>query len=185
MRAVARTIGKIISILLLAIGIIIALGAFLVFLGGGNVTKTLIVAFVALFVISIAVALDKYLTRNGNSEEKSIDNWEEIFHLIEKAGGIKLPGFKGLTSQERKKVRINWLAFIFGPIYYLSKGMWKKTITYGLLMSLFILLIKYIALHYFGKNDIRLSGVAFGAIWGVLANIDYYKIKVLGEDKWI
>lgn len=113
------------------------------------------------------------------------EKWKKVFSLIEKAGGVKMPKIKDLTPSERIKARLNFWAFFFGPIYYLIKRMWKKAITYFGLIILFFLVFDYITITYFHRSDINIPGVAVGIIWAVLANIDYYKIKVLGEDKWI
>ncbi len=119
-----------------------------------------------------------------NAEEYP-EKWREIFSLIERAGGPKLPNLKELNSSERFKVRMNWWAFFFGPIYYLIKGMWRKTITYIILMACVIYLVDFAAVHFFNKADFNLPGVGFGVIWAMLANPDYYKIKVLKQNKWI
>ena len=120
-------------------------------------------------------------TQNSNLPKK----WNEVFSLIDKAGGVKMTNLKELSFSERIKARMNWWAFFFGPIYYLIKGMWKKAITYFGLIIAFFSAVDYIAITFFQQNDLNIPGVAVGVIWGMLANIDYYKIKVLNEDKWI
>ncbi len=120
-----------------------------------------------------------------NSDTELPEKWIKVFSLIDKAGGVKMPNIKDLTPSERIKARLNFWAFFFGPIYYLIKNMWKKAITYFGLIILFIVAFDYIAITYFHKDDINIPGVAVGIIWAMLANVDYYKVKVLGEDKWI
>ncbi len=55
------------------------------------------------------------------------DKWKQRFSAIHHAGGIKMPKFKELPAEERRKAfSFNFLAFFFGPIYYAIKGMWKR-----------------------------------------------------------
>jgi len=65
----------------------------------------------------------------SNELESISDSWKIKFELIEKAGGVKLPNAKNLPFGERMKVRFNVWGFLFGPFYYLVKGMWKKAVT--------------------------------------------------------
>ena len=58
------------------------------------------------------------------------ESWKVKFHLLEKAGGVKLSKFKELSFSERMKVNFNLIAFFLGPIYYAVKGMWKKGIIF-------------------------------------------------------
>jgi Protein of unknown function (DUF2628) len=113
------------------------------------------------------------------------EKWHLVFSLIDKAGGIKMPDFKELTPSERIKARMNFWALFFGPIYYLIKGMWKKTVVYMVLMVLFLLLLHYLAFVFFQIEDLDVPGVAMGIVWAALANVDYYKIKVLKQNTWI
>ena len=106
--------------------------------------------------------------------------WKETFQLIDRAGGVKLPKLRELSSSDRRRIQFNWLAFLFGPFYYLTKGMWRKAITYSAII--FALIFALLAL---GLKSSAGFGVAFGIIWAMLANISYYKIKVLGQNPWL
>lgn len=53
-------------------------------------------------------------------------SWREKFSLIGKAGGAKLPKIRSLTFTETSKISFNVWDWLFGPLYYLRKGMWKR-----------------------------------------------------------
>ncbi len=53
------------------------------------------------------------------------DGWKRTFHLLVKAGGPRLPNLQALSGGERFKVSFNILGFLFGPFYYLAKGVEK------------------------------------------------------------
>ena len=112
------------------------------------------------------------------------DTWKTKFMLMEKAGGVKMPQHKALSTGERMKISFNVLAFLFGPFYYLAKGMWKKAITL-FVVSVAIVVILEIALEMAGLGRFGKAltyGVA--AVYAVRANIDYYKKMVLGQNGW-
>ncbi len=55
------------------------------------------------------------------------EKWKDRFKAIAHAGGVKFPNLKDLPKNERRKAfSFNVLAFLFGPVYYIAKGMWKK-----------------------------------------------------------
>lgn len=118
-----------------------------------------------------------------NSESEVIsDSWKEKFELLEKAGGVKMPNIKNLPFGERMKIVFNIWAFLFGPIYYLVKGIWKKAISLFGVSVLIIVILELIC------KEIGISGTitnfVAGAIFATRANIDYYKKIKLGDDGW-
>lgn len=113
------------------------------------------------------------------------EGWQRIFSLIDKAGGVKKPHLKELTVLERIKSSVSLWAYLFGPLYYLFLGMWKKAITYTVIIVALILLIPVIADVIFSSPNFDVSKITFGIFWMILAKTDYYKLKVLKQDKWI
>ncbi len=112
------------------------------------------------------------------------DKWKLKLHAIDKAGGPKLPQIKTLSSAERRRVSFNILAFLFGPIYYAWKGMWKKGLSLLAACFLAILVIATIMeLVGWGRFADAL-GYGASAIFAVRANIDYYKKMVLNLNGW-
>ncbi len=115
------------------------------------------------------------------------DVWKKRFALIERAGGLKMTRFKDLSFGERMRCNFNLLAGLFGPIYYATKGMWKRGLTYvGLGLAGIIMLETLITLAGFGHV---LDGVHYTGAWiglfGYQANRDYYKKIVLGDNRWL
>lgn len=112
------------------------------------------------------------------------ESWKTKFRLIEKAGGVKQPNFKALAFGERMKIAFNILGFLFGPIYYIVKGMWKKGL--ALFAACFVaVFVVALVLELMGLGRLANAvGYAAAAIFAVRANIDYYKKMVLGENGW-
>lgn len=109
--------------------------------------------------------------------------WQKKFAVIEKAGGPSWANLRKLPFRERSKVSFNILAFLFGPLYYLTKGMWKKAIVLTLvgIIALVALSLLFSALDI----DIKMPEGAVVAAWfGSRANFDYYKKMVLGDNGW-
>jgi len=103
--------------------------------------------------------------------------WKRRFHLIKGAGGIDNAGF-GAT-------RFNVLAFLFGSIYYLLKGMWRKAISLlGLTLAIGIACNIVLLLTNLPDKLSYVTGLATATIYGLRANADYYKKMVLGENGW-
>jgi Protein of unknown function (DUF2628) len=124
-------------------------------------------------------------TNRWEIESLSVSNsWKQKFRLMEKAGGPKQLNLKSLAPGERVKIGFNIIAFLFGPFYYLTKGMWKKA------LSLFgVCLVGIVAvgvvLELIGLGRVA-NALGYGAagVFAVRANIDYYKKMVLGENGW-
>jgi hypothetical protein len=196
MKAVGYFVLKAIAIILVVNGAIFLLGAFIGYAREGNFQASAIRFFIAIaslvfgtliskFAISLrGEELQDFSTGENQYEREFPKKWANVFFLIDKAGGVKMPFLKEMSRQERSKVRMNWGAFILGPFYYLALGMWRPAVSYLLCMVTFFLVLDHVALTYFGKENLRISGVAAGFIWGMLANVNYYKMKVLGEKNW-
>jgi hypothetical protein len=111
------------------------------------------------------------------------DSWREVFALIEKAGGPSLRNASKLCSfGERCKVLLNVWALLFGPFYYVAKGMWKRAITYSLLMIAGGTAYEQIV----GGGAYRYAfPIICAGLWMQLANISYYKLVVQDDRGWI
>jgi len=107
--------------------------------------------------------------------------WKTRFLLIDKAGGASLPSVLDLDRKDQLKVKWNVIAFLTWPAYYVYLGMWKKGVFAALLAIVAVLLVS-VLLKGFGLGIVTpalwlVPGVYFAA----RANVDYYRIKVLGE----
>jgi hypothetical protein len=110
-------------------------------------------------------------------------SWTRKFALIEGAGGPKLPDLKKLKTGERVAVIFNIWGFLFGPIYYLVKGMWKKAITLTV-FGLGIIFVAIAALTMAGIDAERSLRFIIPTLFAIRANIDYYKKVVLKDNGW-
>jgi Protein of unknown function (DUF2628) len=113
--------------------------------------------------------------------------WRLKFNLLEKAGGHKMQKIKDLSVGERYNLNFNVWGFLFGPIYYLKLGMWKKALTYTGLGAAGIMLMELICSSFDinGGSAGGITSVVIPAIFGTRANVDYYKKIMLGINEWI
>lgn len=108
-------------------------------------------------------------------------SWKRRFRLIDRAGGRSLPHFRYLTFGERIGLNFNAVAFIFGPIYYLIKGLWRQAILYFVCAIALVFLLQAIGLGRFSQG----IGYGLGAAYALRANVSYYRKIVLGEVRWL
>ena len=113
------------------------------------------------------------------------DSWKRRFKAMRKAGGPSLPHFKTLTREERKALSpFNVLAFLFGPFYYVFKGMWRKGLTLFVLCIIGGLILDAL-MELVGLGSFtRATGFAAAAVYATLANRDYYAKMVLEQNGW-
>lgn len=109
------------------------------------------------------------------------DKWKDRFRAIERAGGPDLPKFRTLSPAERRGVQFNWIAFLFGPFYFLAKGLWRQAVVYVLLAIACGLTMEAVGLGEFG----RAVGFGFAAVYAIRANVSYYRKVVLSESLWV
>ncbi|QDH70051.1 DUF2628 domain-containing protein [Marilutibacter alkalisoli] len=115
------------------------------------------------------------------SELNVSDSWKRKLRLIEKAGGPDFPNRRNLTARERLSAGFNVLAFLFGPIYLVIKGLWRQAIVYVLLVIALALLLEMMGL---GKL-MRGIGSTLSIIFSMRANAGYYAKVVLGKASWV
>jgi hypothetical protein len=109
-------------------------------------------------------------------------SWKKKFSIIEKAGGTKLPKVRELTFGELFLINLNFWAYLFGPFYYLAKGMWKKAVLlFGLCVIGAAVLDAILESNGMASTITRFIAPA---VFGVRANMDYYKKVMLGENRW-
>lgn len=114
------------------------------------------------------------------------DKWKEKFRLFRKAGAPAFSRLKDLPAGERKRAGFgfNLFAFLFGPFYYLAKGMWRRGLS---LMVVCIAVVAGLEIMFELLGWKRLGnalGYGVAAVYAVRANIDYYKKMVLGDNGW-
>ena len=106
------------------------------------------------------------------------DGWKDVFRLIEKAGGAKLPRFRDLANKERRAIQSNWRAFFLGPFYFLAKGLWRPAlVVFATAVAIGL------GLEAMGLGGVK-TGMAVGFYCYMRANVLYYRLKVDGEQPW-
>ncbi len=122
-------------------------------------------------------------TVNGGDGDVS-EGWLRIFEIFDRTGaferGYSKADFKSLTFSERFKISFSILAFLFGPIYYLFKGMVLKA---GIYVSCFFVIETVLTVLYsLSGSSLVLAldnflGYGFAAFMSVMAKYDYYLLK--------
>lgn len=123
--------------------------------------------------------------------------WQKVFaefdlREADKLGLLACAKHPAHTSRPKNQqlkanfvVNFNILAFLFGPFYYFAKGMWKK----GLYLTLMLIMANiciYMVWELFSGSELidRLLPSLNCAIFGALANYDYYRYYKLDETIW-
>jgi hypothetical protein len=134
-----------------------------------------------------SAALDAEVPEAVIDELNVSDKWKQRFHSIRKAGplvGGSYQNIKALSVQEQRAIGFNILAFLFGVLYYLVKGMPRKglmLVGFGWLFSAAVTILESI-LGFAAPN--ALYWIPIGAVAAVLANRDYYQKMVMGRHMW-
>ncbi|MGX9671307.1 DUF2628 domain-containing protein [Mycobacterium sp. HM-7] len=89
--------------------------------------------------------------------------------------------YKTLTFLERVKLTSNILAFLFGPIYFFVKGMWRKGLT---LFGIFVAVEVVLVVLNVSDTLVRAIGFGLAAMAMTTANYAYYLHVVRGSQSW-
>ncbi|WP_418002901.1 DUF2628 domain-containing protein [Mycobacterium sp. PDNC021] len=89
--------------------------------------------------------------------------------------------YQALTFLERLKLTSNILAFLFGPIYFFVKGMWRKGLT---LLGIFVAVEVVLIVLNVSDTLVRAIGFGLAAIAMTTANYAYYLHVVRGSQSW-
>lgn len=99
--------------------------------------------------------------------------------------------FLKLPFRQRMSLSINILGFLFGPIYFLCLGMWRKALTgvlYVALLSIVLIVLRVVLLSCFNADLptwlLSTINICIAACWAQLANQCYYLKEVHGENGW-
>ncbi len=113
--------------------------------------------------------------------------WQERFAFFEQHGAPNSPGFKealkGLPSSQRRKITFNWLAWLFGPFYFLAVGMWRRAlVAFGIAVAVGIV----VSLLPDSVGNILSRGVGFALafLFGLTANYSYFLKERRGDNGW-
>ena len=116
------------------------------------------------------------------------EKWRQRFAAIEKAGGERTrwwrwPQAKQLTGKEKRLITSNLWAFVFGPLYYLYAGLWRKAVTLSL-VALVIDLILGMAGDALNLPIDNFLWIVSAVMFRQCANVDYYRKTVLNRREW-
>ncbi|WXL26332.1 DUF2628 domain-containing protein [Ectopseudomonas mendocina] len=113
------------------------------------------------------------------------DTWKKRFSALSLAGGPKMPHFKHLSKAERRQIGMfNLLAFFFGPLYYIAKGMWRKALSLFAVCAAVAITVGLV-MEQFGYGEFtRALSYGLAGVFAARANIDYYKKMLLNDNGW-
>lgn len=134
------------------------------------------------FAAAAPVAAPTAPTTSAPAEQIDALVWQARFALIEKAGGAKVPKLWSMPPKEILIIRWNLWAFLFGPFYYWSKGMWKKGLTLSAI-GLLMLFLGAVVFEAIGWDADMLWFVPAGILAGN-ANASYYRRIKEGFTGW-
>ncbi|WKG01243.1 DUF2628 domain-containing protein [Mycolicibacterium sp. HK-90] len=114
------------------------------------------------------------------------DSWRWKFDFFDTYG---LPSaspeakaaYRNLSFMAKLRLTSNILAFLFGPLYFFVKGMWRKGLT---LLGLTITVVTVLVIA--GVSDMvgRAVGMGMAALAMSTANYAYYLHVVRGSQSW-
>lgn len=118
------------------------------------------------------------------------NKWKARFALIEKAGGVKLTKLNQLSFPEKFTIIFSIWGLLFGPIYYLYLGLWRKAISYMLFLVVFIFVFSLFLIMWADVDEATLrmflkgGQTGFSVLFSVRASIDFYQKVVVGDKGW-
>ncbi|MGY0505250.1 DUF2628 domain-containing protein [Luteimonas sp. e5] len=121
------------------------------------------------------------------------DRWKAYFKGLQNAGGLGAPALKDLPPEERK-LRLKEvqpppvsmiLAFAFGLLYYIAKGMWKKGLVLLAITVPPVFILSMILYFIGGETLANATRFLIAAIFAYSAPRDFYATKVLGDNGWL
>lgn len=121
------------------------------------------------------------------------DRWKKYFKAVRKLGGANMPGLKGLPPEQRAAAFREaqpplWssvLAFAFGAIYYIVKGMWRKGLVLLAIVIAIVMVLDIVLTVIGGETLAKAVRFVGPAIFMLMAPRDYYAFKVQGDDGWL
>ena len=89
--------------------------------------------------------------------------------------------YRALGLSERMDISANVLALVFGPLYFVAKGMWRKGLT--------LVLVEFAVLMVLGISGVpeiwlRAIGVGFSVIATITANFAYFLHVTRTSKSW-
>ncbi len=113
-------------------------------------------------------------------------SWRERFRIFDSVSVSAGSYFQhqeklnALPPKEKKKVSLNWLAFLFSVLYYYTKGMGTK----GTLLWAVSTLTHALVVSFSPQFALIASWLVPAAIANAFANTDYYRKVKFDEKGW-
>ncbi|MUL82459.1 DUF2628 domain-containing protein [Mycobacterium sp. CBMA247] len=89
--------------------------------------------------------------------------------------------YRALSFGARLQIGSNFLAFFFGPLYFIVKGMWRKGLT---LLGIVVAATVILAVLNVPDGVARGAGIGLAAVAMSLANYAYYLHVAQGSRSW-
>lgn len=128
--------------------------------------------------------MDAHIENKINALEVS-ESWKDKFRVLAEVGKPITYSMRLRNESAYKNlpigIKFNIWALLFGIIYYLHKGMWKKGIV---LLGSGVMLIIVITILFGLTAGNFASFFAIPLIFASFASFDYYRMMVLDEDFW-
>jgi len=113
-------------------------------------------------------------------------SWQERFRIFDSVNVSADSYFQhqekinDLPRKEKKKVSLNWLAFLFNILYYYAKGMGTK----GTLLWVIATLTHTVVVSFAPQFAMIASWLVSAAIANAFANTDFYRKVKFDEKGW-
>lgn len=126
------------------------------------------------------------MTENNKFDASLSPKWQRRFEFFAKHERGELPNIKSFYGGAPLYIRMNWIAFWFGFIYFFVLGLWRKNLTIWLISFILNITLSFIVLFFeFDINSLNFINIAVaGSIYGTVANKAYYLHKVKGSKSW-
>lgn len=124
------------------------------------------------------------------TEQTPVDNlsdswrWKfDFFHTygLPSASAEAKAAYRNLSLMAKLRLTSNILAFLFGPLYFFVKGMWRKGLT---LLGLTITVMTVLVVVGVSDMVVRAAGTGLAALAMSTANYAYYLHVVRGSQSW-
>ncbi|KHN51234.1 DUF2628 domain-containing protein [Pectobacterium fontis] len=127
----------------------------------------------------------------NTAEKQYSKKWQTRFAFFDAFGGPSSPAykaaFKNLTFLKRILIQGNFIAFLFGPIYFFVLGLWRKNLTLlGIVISISFIIsfIEVVVDATLPKYMDTPIGLVFSSLWSLTVNYAYYLQETRNSKSW-
>lgn len=117
--------------------------------------------------------------------------WQERFAFFDQYGApttsAHKEAFKALPANKKRLIQKNFIAFCFGPIYLFVLGLWRKNISFIVLMNVidFAIGLAFAMADKEVPHGVNIGiGVGFAFTYMTITNYAYYLKQVKGSKSW-